>query len=250
MMLVVLAVTAGAAPVGAEVLAVPDAVRQWQGPKDEHHVLRSPAGAALGTQHAHVVVEGQRLRFDIVTRFTSGDEWEEKGELDLSDGFRARSFAKTMRTAGRVVQEQRVDFTSGAIRWLVDGVQSERTMGLPPDLYIGPMVGIVLGGPAARAAASASFRALVFRPDPMVVTMRAKAAEAPAPTGGPATRFRLKADLGPVKNVLFASLIPTHDFWFSHGRAPELLGFEGKLGNGLEVVMTPQAPATTTARVR
>jgi hypothetical protein len=58
----------------------------------------------------------------------------------------------------------------------------------------------------------------------------------------------VKADLGPVKNVMFASLIPTHYFWFTRDVPHAFFAFQGALGNGVEVVMTPEAPATTTAR--
>ena len=60
----------------------------------------------------------------------------------------------------------------------------------------------------------------------------------------------MRADLGPIKNVLFARLVPTHDFWFSPTPESVLLAFAGELGNGVDVVMTPETPATTTARVR
>ena len=105
-----------------------------------------------------------------------------------------------------------------------------------------------------KVPAASSFAALVFRPDPVAVTLRAEAVdEEEHPLGTPvpwATKLRVKADLGPVKNVLFASLIPTHYFWFTRSNGPAFVGFEGKLGNGLEVVMTAGTPATTTARVR
>jgi hypothetical protein len=102
--------------------------------------------------------------------------------------------------------------------------------------------------------ATGSFEALVFRPDPVVVTLRAEAVEdgesLPGDRTTLATKLRVKADLGPVKNVLFASLIPTHYFWFTRSRTPEFVGFEGKLANGLEVVMMPETPLTTTAHAR
>jgi len=156
-----------------------------------------------------------------------------------------------VRREGRVVQEQHVDFTSGNVAWLVDGVHAERTMRLAPDTYVGPMLALVLAGVPEREPAKASFEALVFRPDPVVVTLRAEAVGEDDPPlashAAAATKLRVKADLGPVKNVLFASLIPTHYFWFTRSRTPEFVGFEGKLSNGLEVVLTPETPPTTTA---
>jgi hypothetical protein len=65
-----------------------------------------------------------------------------------------------------------------------------------------------------------------------------------------ATKLRVKADLGPIENVVFASLIPTHHFWFTRTTEPQFVAFEGKLSNGLEVVMTPEAAITTTAHAR
>jgi hypothetical protein len=235
----------------AEVLAVPDAFRQLHAPREEHHVLRAPDGALLGEQHYRVAVAGDRLTFDSQTRFVRGDESDEHGELDLADGFRSRRFDKTVRLEGRPIQEQHVDFATGAVRWLVDGVRAERAMQFPPDTYIGSMLALVLSAVPEKHPAASSFQALVFRPDPMVVTLKAEAVDEeqfPCGTRVPvATKLRVKADLGPVKNVLFASLIPTHYFWFTHSSEPEFVAFEGKLWNGLDVVMTPEAPVTTTA---
>jgi hypothetical protein len=87
-----------------------------------------------------------------------------------------------------------------------------------------------------------------------VVTLKAEATAEEEMTLGRriarATKLRVRADLGPVKNALFASLIPTHYFWFTHAAEPELVAFEGKLGNGVEVAMTPEAAVTTTAQAR
>lgn len=242
------------APVGAEILAVPDTIRQWQTPKEEFHQLRSPSGAPLGDQRFRATVAGDQLTFDVVTHFASGEEWDEHGEMALAAGFQSRRFDKTVRRDGRVVQEQQVDFTTGAVAWLFDGVHAERAMHFAPDTYIGPMLAMVLAALPEKTPAASSFAALVFRPDPVVVTLRAEAVDEeqfPLGTRVPSTtKLRVKADLGPVKNVLFASLIPTHYFWFAHSGTPEFVGFEGKLANGLEVVMTPETPITTTAHAR
>jgi hypothetical protein len=243
-------VLAGAivAPPGmAEVFPVPDDVRRLREPREELHVLRSPAGAALGEQRYRAVVEGDRLRFDIETRFASGEEWEEHGEMDLAHGFRSRRFAKTVRRAGAVVAEQQVDFTTGKVEWLAEGVRAERTLTFAPDTYIGPMLAVVLAGVSEKRPAATSFQALVFRPDPEVFTLRAEAVgeeDRPVAT----TKLRVKADLGPVQNVMFASLIPTHYFWFTRAPSPAFVAFEGALGNGLEVVMTPERDLSKTAR--
>ena len=248
---VVLAVVP-AGRVAAEVFAVPRAIRQLRAPKEEFHVLRSPAGVILGEQHFQAVVTGNRLAFAITTRFTSGEEWDEHGEMDLAEGFRSRLFQKTVRRSGRVFAEQHVDFTTGKVVWLVDGVQAERTMTFAPDTYIGPMMAMVLAGVPEKSPAASSFQALVFRPDPAVFTLRAEAVDQEDFTAGtrvePATKLRVRADLGPVQNVLLASLIPTHYFWFTRESPPEFLAFEGALGNGIEVVMVPETPSTKTAR--
>jgi hypothetical protein len=242
------------APARAEVFAVPETIRHLQGAKDETHVLRSPAGTALGEQRFHADVDGSRLVFEITTRFTNGDEWDEHGEMDLTDGFRARRFDKTVRHAGQVVGEQHIDFTTGSVAWLVDGVRAERAMTFAPDTYIGPMLAMVLASVPEKGPAAASFQALVFRPDPMLFTLRADAVDeedfAVGTTATPTTKLRVKADLGPVKNVMFASLIPTHYFWFTRDTPPAFFAFEGALGNGVEVVMTPETPATKTAQVK
>lgn len=241
-------------PLAAAVLPVPEVIAQLQTPKEETHVLRARDGSALGEQRFQASVAGDHLTFEVATHFASGEEWDEHGAMDLAGGFHSRRFDKTVRREGHVVQEQHVDFTSGSVAWLVDGVHAERTMQLAPDTYIGPMLALVLSGVSAQEPATASFEALVFRPDPVVVTLRAEAVGADDPPLAPhvaaATKLRVKADLGPIKNVLFASLIPTHYFWFTRSRTPEFVGFEGKLSNGLEVVMTPETPATTTAHAR
>ncbi len=238
-------------PAAAEVLAVPEFVRQMHVPMEATHALRSTGGEIVGEQHFQAAVAGDRLTFDVATRFTSGEEWDEHGEMAVADGFRSRRFDKTVRKDGRVVQEQHVDFTSGKVGWLVDGVYADRTMTFAPDTYIGPMLAVVLASVPEKTPAASSFEALVFRPDPVVVTVRAEAVDEEVhPLGtqvAAATKVRVKADLGPVKNVLFASLIPTHYFWFTRTEAPEFVGFEGALSNGLEVVMTAEAPLTTTA---
>jgi hypothetical protein len=253
LMAVVVVLLAGGQAV-AEVLAVPDAIRQWRVPKEEHHVLRSPAGVVLGEQRFQAVVTGDRLEFDITTRFTSGEEWDEHGAMDIADGFRSRLFHKTVRRGGRVSAEQQVDFTTGKIAWLVDGVQAERAMTFAADTYIGPMLAMVLAGLPEKSPTAASFQALVFGPDPAVFTLRAEAVDPQGDAADlraePTTKLRVKADLGPVKNVMFASLIPTHYFWYTRAASPELKAFEGTISNGLEVVMVPEMPATTTARSR
>ncbi len=236
----------------SEVFAVPDTVKQLREPDQQFHVLRSLDGVVLGEQHSRAMVSGDRLTFDLNTRFTSGEEWDEHGELDLADGFRSRLFRKIARRDGRVFEEQIVDFASGKVEWLVDGVRAERTLTFSPDTYIGPMLAMVLGGVPEKSPAASSFQALVFRPDPAVFTLRAEAIDQENLTVGktvePTTKLRVKADLGPLQNVMFASLIPTHYFWFSRERTPEFVAFEGALSNGTEVMMVPAADATKTAR--
>lgn len=250
---VVLAGACGVSRVAAGVLPVPATVHSLRTPKEEAHVLRAPGGAVVGEQRFQASVAGDRLDFAVATRFTSGEEWDEHGAMDLADGFRARRFDRIVRRDGRVVQEQHVDFTTGKVAWLVDGVHAERTLTLAPDTYIGPMLAIALAGVPERTPVTATFAALVFRPDPVVVTLRAEAVEEEThPLGTPvaaATKLRVRADLGPVKNVLFAGVIPTHYFWFTRGEAPEFVGFEGALSNGLQVVVTAETPVTTTARL-
>jgi hypothetical protein len=251
---VVVAVVAASAQARAAVLAVPDSIRHLQGSKEETHVLRSPAGVVLGEQRFHADVAADRLTFEITTRFTNGDEWDEHGEMDIADGFRSRRFDKTIRHAGQIASEQHVDFTTGSVAWLTDGVRAERAMTFPPDTYIGPMLAMVLGGVPDTAPAATTFSALVFRPGPMIFTLRADAVDEEdfrlGRTAVPTTKLRVKADLGPVKNAMFGSLIPTHYFWFTRATPPAFLAFEGALGNGVEVVMTPETPATTTAQAK
>jgi hypothetical protein len=238
----------------ADVLPVPDAVRHMHAPKEETNAIRSPSGAVIGEQRFQASVADDRLTFEVITRFTSGDESDEHGEMDLSDGFRSRRYDKSVRRDGSVVQEQHVDFVGGNVRWRADGSSGERAMAFPPDTYVGPMLAVVLAGVPEQQPAARSFEAVVFRPDPQVVTLRAEVVDEEAHPLGTrvpsAAKLRVKADLGPIKNVVFASLIPTHYFWFTRSEAPEFVGFEGKLWNGLEVVMTAEAAVTTTAHAR
>jgi hypothetical protein len=247
------ACVATAGEVGAEVLPVPPAVRQLREPLAETHVLRTRAGGVIGDQHSRAVVAGDRLTFDIATRFSSGEEWDEHGEMDLADGFRARRFEKVARRAGRVFEEQSVDFTTGKVEWLVDGVRAERAFAFAPDTYIGPMLAMILGTVPEKSPATSTFQALVFRPDPGIFTLRADTVDQEDMSIGnvaePITKVRVKADLGPLQNVMFSSLIPTHYFWFTRATPPEFVAFEGALGNGVEVTMLPEpSGATKTAR--
>src|SRR6185312_6435329 len=97
------------------------------------------------------------------------------------------------------------------------GARGERVVALPPDTYVGPMLGVVLADVPEKAQGAASWQAIVFRPDPNVYTLRAAVMQQENFKVGnvrePTTKVRLKADLGPVQNVVFATLIPTHYFW-------------------------------------
>jgi len=237
----------------AEVLPVPAAVRELREPLDESHVLRTRDGTTIGEQLSRVVVSGDRLTFAISTHFETGEEWDEHGELDLADGFRSRRFAKIARRDGRAFEEQDVDFTTGKVAWLVGGVRAERTFAFAPDTYIGPMLAMILASVPDKAPATTSFQALVFRPDPALFTIRADAVDPDDPTfatgGAPASKLRVKPDLGPLQNVVLASLIPTHYFWFTRDTPRAFVAYAGALGNGVDVIMTPQrADATKTAR--
>jgi hypothetical protein len=115
------------------------------------------------------------------------------------------------------------------------------------------MLGVVLADVPDASRGIASFQTISFRPDPNVYTLRADVVDQENFKVGnvsePTTKVRLKADLGPVQNVMFASLIPTHYFWFTRESPPEFFAFEGTLGyNGPELRMIPQRSATSTAK--
>lgn len=250
---VVLGILAGSSPVGAEVFAVPDSVRQMRAPHEEVHVLRAlSTGTPLGEQRLHAVVHSDLLSLDIVTGFTSGERWDEHVEMDLSRGYRAKSFRKVGRRGGKVIAEEEIDFATGKVTWLHDGTRGARTLTFTPDTYIGPMLGVVLAGVPERPLAEASFQTVVFRPDPSLYTLHADVVDEEdfriGSAAEPTTKVRLKADLGPVQNVLLASFIPTHYFWFTRERPPEFFAFEGSLGyGGLELRMIPERPLASTA---
>jgi hypothetical protein len=242
-----------AAPAHAEVFAVSPAVRQLRSEQEEIHALRPVSGGApLGEQRSRAVVRDDALVLDVVTHFASGEHWQERAEMDLRDGFRARSFGKQVRRGGELVAEQTIDFPAGRIGWLADGVRGTRTLELPPDVYVGPMLGVVLANVPESDRGAASFHAVVFSPDPKLYLLRADVMSAEtfraAGVSEPTTKVRLKADLGAVQNVLFANLIPTHYFWFTRESPPEFLAFEGTLGyGGPDLRMIPVRPAASTA---
>ena len=171
-------------------------------------------------------VAADRLIFDIATRLA-----ERRGmgrarrngshrRVPLA-AFRRRSCAATVASSS-----SSIDFTTGKVAWLVDGVQAERAMQLRAR-YLHRTDARARAGVECRSGRRrrVAFRRSSFRPDPVVVTLRVRNAvdeeEFPLGTASPpATKLRVKADLGPVKNVLFASLIPTHYFWFTRDERP------------------------------
>ncbi len=240
--------------VRADIFPVPAEIRQMRTPHEEVHVLRAVAdGAALGEQRFRAVVQNDTLALTVVTHFANGEQWDETAEMDLSHGYRAKAFHKVGRTGGKVIAEQRVDFSTGRVSWLHDGARGEQTVVVTPDTYIGPMLGVILADVPENTKGWASFQTIVFRPDPNVYTLRADVVERGSFKLGnvaePTTKVRLKADLGPVQNVVFASLIPTHYFWFTRETPPEFFAFEGTLGyGGPELQMIPQRTPTSTAK--
>jgi hypothetical protein len=243
-----------AAAARAEVFPVPDSVRQMRGSHEEVHVLRTLAdGTSLGEQRCLAKVENDTLALTVVTRFTNGEQWDERAEMDLRGGYRAKAFHKIGRVGGKVIAEQRIDFSTGSVSWLRNGERGESTLTLPPDTYIGPMLGVVLADVPDRSVGNASFQTIVFSPAPSVYTLRADVIDTEnfrvGSVSEPTTKVRLKADLGPVQNVVFASVIPTHYFWFTRESPPEFFAFEGTLGyGGPELRMIPELPAASTAK--
>jgi len=240
--------------VGAAVFAVPDSVRQMRVPHEEVHLLRArESGTPVGEQRFRAVVENDTLVLEVATSFNGGEQWDEHCEMSLGRGYRAKSFHKVARRAGKVVGEQRVDFATGLTSWVRDGESGERTFAFAPDTYLGPMLGVVLAAVTERPHGEASFETVVFRPEPHVYTIRAAALGEESFRVGdvfkPTTKVRLKADLGPMQNVLFAPLIPTHYFWFTRNESPEFFAFEGELGyGGQELSMLPERWSAASVR--
>jgi hypothetical protein len=249
-----LAVLLAASAARADVFPVPQTIREMRGVHEEVHVLRMLSdGTPLGEQRFRAVVDHDVLALTVVTRFANGEQWDESAEMDLSNGYRAKQFHKIGRAGGKVIAEHRVDFTTGQVSWSRNGECGERTLTLAPDTYVGPMLGVVLADVPDDERGAASLQTIVFRPDPNVYTLRADVVDQENFKVGnvsePTTKVRLKADLGPVQNVVFASLIPTHYFWFTRESPPEFFAFEGSLGyGGPELRMVPQRSATSTAK--
>ncbi|MBI3767426.1 MAG: hypothetical protein HY271_02905 [Deltaproteobacteria bacterium] len=252
--LATLAVLLAVSVARADVFPVPASIHDMRSPHEEVHVLRTLAdGTPLGEQRFEAVVEHDLLALTVVTHFANGEQWDEHAEMDLSAGYRAKEFHKIGRLGSKVIAEQRVDFATGKVSWLRDGQRGECTLALTPDTYIGPMLGVVLADVPDAALGAASLQTIVFRPDPRVYTLRADVVDQENFKVGnvsePTTKVRLKADLGPVQNLVFASLIPTHYFWFTRESPPEFFAFEGTLGyGGPELRMIPQRSATSTAK--
>src|SRR6266850_1735080 len=81
--------------VQAEVFQVPDAIRGMRTPHEEVHVLRTLAdGAAIGEQRFRAEVADDTLALTVVTHFTTGEQWDERAEMDLRTGYRAKAFHK------------------------------------------------------------------------------------------------------------------------------------------------------------
>jgi len=249
-----LAVALQGIPATAEIFPVPDTVRKMTAPHEEVHLLRGIDGTSLGEQRSVATVKDGRMVVDIATRFTNGDRWDERAVMDLAaDGYRARSFHKTGRgSGGALTAEEKIDFTTGDVQWHLAGARGSAKLALQPDTYIGPMMGVILAAVPEEPKGTASFHTVVFRPDPTVYMLRADVVARENYQVGkvaePTTKMRLRADLGPVQNTLFASMIPTHYFWFTRDTPPEFFAFEGTLGyGGPQLRMIPQKPPARTA---
>lgn len=234
----------GVAP--AEVFPVSASIRSMASQREVVHTLETvETGARLGEQRSRFVTEGDRLRFEVVTRFENGLVSNEHGVMDISDGYRALSFHKEGLKNGVVVDEYRIDFRSGRAEWTVDDVRHEQTFSFAPDTYAGPMLAFVLGAVPQKAEGRASFEMLTFRPDPSVYTIQVDVVDRGTcdlvSTPAPATKLRVKADLGPLGNALFERLIPTHHFWYTQEASPDFFAFEGQLGHdGPNLLMFPE----------
>ena len=250
----IVAALLGTSAARADVMPCPQAIREMRVPHDAVHVLRTLAdGTTIGEQRFHAVVENGTLVLTVTTHFASGEDWDEHAEMDITKGYRAKVFHKIERIGGKVTGEEQVDFASGKVSWLRDGQHGEKAFAFTPDTYVGPMLGVVLAEVPDSAARTGAIQAIVFRPGPEVYTLRADVLEEEnfkvGNTSEPTTKVRLKADLGSVQNVVFASLIPTHYFWFTRDDPPEFFAFEGTLGyGGRELRMIPARSPTSTAK--
>jgi hypothetical protein len=108
-------------------------------------------------------------------------------------------------------------------------------MQFAPDTYIGPMLALVLAGGARAARRASSFQALVFRPDPMVVTLRAE----PSTRRASRSDARAGRDQAPRERPISARQErdvrePDPDpLLLVHAtRAPQFVAFEGALATG------------------
>ncbi len=234
------------AVVHAEVFPVAASVRTRDTAREAVHTLEAlKSGARVGEQHSRLATEGDRLRFEVVTRFEDGVVSDERGVMDISNGYRALSFSKVGRRNGVVEDELRVDFVSGHTEWMIHGERHEQTFSFTPDTYAGPMLAVVLAAVPQMPEGQASFQMITFRPDPRVYTIQVDVVDRGTfdlvSTPSAATKLRLKVDLGSVGNALFKRIIPTHYFWYTQDSSPDFFAFEGQLGHdGPELLMFPQ----------
>ena len=251
-LLAVAAVSVSVITARAEVFPVSADLRAPGSRREIVHTLETlKTGTRLGEQRSEIITDDGRLRFEVVTNFEDGTVTEERGVMDIDNGYRARSLYRVSRKNGVVDAEERVDFLTGHTEWTVDGVRHEQTFSFPPDTYAGPMLALVLAAVPARAEGHASFQMITFRPDPRLYTIRVDVVDRGrfdlVSTPVPATKLRLKVDLGSVGNTLFKRLIPTHYFWYSKAPSPDFLGFEGQLGHdGPELLMIPEGQHRAT----
>ena len=230
----------------AEVFPVAASIRAMDAPREVVHTLEAlKSGARLGEQSSRLITEGDRLRFKVVTRFEDGVVSDERGVMDISNGYRALSFSKVGRKNGVVLDEHHIDFVTGHTEWMIDGEHHEQNFSFAPDTYAGPMLAVVLAAVPQMPGGQAFFEMITFRPDPSVYTIRVDVVDRGTfnlvSTPSPATKLRLKVDLGSVGNALFKRIIPTHYFWYTQDASPDFFAFEGQLGHdGPELLMFPQ----------
>jgi len=230
----------------AEVFPVASSVRTMYAKREIVHTLEAlKSGARLGEQRSRLVTKGDRLHFEVVTEFEDGVVSDERGVMDISSGYRALSYRKIGRRNGVIEDELRVDFLSGHTEWMVHGERHEQTFSFAPDTYAGPMLAVVLAAVPEMPEGGTSFQMITFRPDPRVYTIQVDVMDRGTfdlvTTPAPATKLRLKVDLGSVGNALFKRIIPTHYFWYTQDSSPDFFAFEGQLGHdGPELLMFPR----------
>lgn len=220
---------AAAAPV-----PVPETISSLEGVReDEHVVLAADGGAPLGVQRLRAWRNGEILHLELDRRFANGERSREEATARINGILEPLEFHKKGIQDGEA-ESQDMDFRTGIVKATIKGETRQYELDLPPDTYVGPLLAVASAQVTADPTRFGEFSTVALTPEPKVYRLRAEVVERGAVDLGAglqrAYEVRLRPDLGAVKNVLFASFLPAHHFWFADDPSRQFLAFRGTLG--------------------